>query len=63
MAASENLILTNPGNSEAKFKFTLIKEKFFIPSILEGTVQAKQSLTIPITLMLSEVNKVAKKVG
>ena len=33
MGTVENIILTNPGNSEAKFKWSMGKEKYFVPQI------------------------------
>lgn len=34
MATKETIKLTNPGNSDAVFKFTLGKERFYIPSVV-----------------------------
>ena len=41
MATKEVIKLTNPGNSDAVFKFTLGKQKFYIPATVEGKIPAK----------------------
>lgn len=48
MSTKEVVKLFNPGNSDAVFKFTLAKEKLYIPEILEGKLGAKQTLEVPI---------------
>lgn len=44
MTTKEVVKLHNPGNSDAVFKFTLAKDKMFVPSILEGKLSAKQTI-------------------
>jgi hypothetical protein len=36
MSTSESLKLINKGNSKAMFKFTLAKERLFVPEEMEG---------------------------
>lgn len=55
MSTKEVVRLSNLGNSEAVFKFTLAKEKLFVPAILEGKIKAKQTLEIPITFTTPEI--------
>lgn len=38
MSTSETLKLINKGNSKAMFKFTLTKERLYVPEVLEGEV-------------------------
>jgi hypothetical protein len=41
-------MLVNPGNSEARFKFGVGKDKVFMPKVMEGVVEGGQKLTVPI---------------
>jgi hypothetical protein len=63
MSMVENVVLTNPGNSEAKFRWTLGKDKYFVPQAVEGVIMPKQSLTVPIELNLGSMVKSLKKPG
>lgn len=44
MTTSETIKLTNPGNSDASFKFSLTKEPLFLPTVLDGKIQPKQTI-------------------
>jgi hypothetical protein len=48
MATYETLKLINKGNSKAMFKFTLTKEKLYVPEVLEGEVEANSTRDIKI---------------
>lgn len=48
MATYETLKLINKGNSKAMFKFTLTKDKLYVPDVLEGEVEANTSRDIKI---------------
>ena len=52
MSTKEVIKLHNPGNSEAVFKFTLAKEKYFVPEILEGRLKAKETLLVPLNFTI-----------
>jgi hypothetical protein len=41
MSTKETIKLTNNGNSDAVFKFALGKDRYFLPSIVEGRVASK----------------------
>lgn len=58
MATKETIKLTNPGNSDAVFKFTLGKEKFYMPAVVEGRIPAKETISIPITFIPPEIKAV-----
>lgn len=34
MSMAESVVLTNPGNSEAKFRWTMGKDKYFVPQMI-----------------------------
>lgn len=55
MTTKETIKLTNNGNSDAIFKITLGKEKLYIPSILEGKIPSKQTISIPISFTPPEL--------
>ena len=45
---TQAITISNPGNSDAFFKFSLGKQKNFVPEVLEATVKPKQKMFVPI---------------
>ena len=48
MSTTETLKLINKGNSKAMFKFTLTKERLYVPEVLEGEVEANSTRDIKV---------------
>ena len=55
LSTKETIVLTNPGNSEATFKFALAKERLFVPATLEGKIKPKESVEIPVFFTTPEI--------
>ena len=52
MEKTEAITVYNPGNSNAMFKFSLGKERLFVPEILESILKPKQKIFVPIKFVV-----------